>query len=95
MHPPAACMQNLLRYMYQHRRSQGVQADEERLEGLVLLQAHLNNSPSIDNVLDKFVNSGERRIRCCCKCDCLGQITPKLAKLAYLNSNFFIGLMLM
>ena len=37
--------------------------DEERLEGLVLLQAHLDKTPSIDNVLDKFASSGARRMK--------------------------------
>jgi hypothetical protein len=37
--------------------------DEERLEGLVLLQAHLDKTPSIDNVLDRFANSDARRMK--------------------------------
>ena len=37
--------------------------DEERLEGLVLLQAHLDNTPSINSVLDEFAKNGARRIK--------------------------------
>jgi hypothetical protein len=37
--------------------------DEERLEGLILLQAHSDKTPSIDNVLDKFAGSGARRLK--------------------------------
>jgi hypothetical protein len=35
--------------------------DEERLEGLILLQTHLDKTPSIDNVLNKFAESSARR----------------------------------
>jgi hypothetical protein len=37
--------------------------DEERLEGLILLQTHLDKTPSIDNVLNKFAESSARRLQ--------------------------------
>ena len=40
-----------------------MQADGERLEGLVLLQAHLDKTSNNDNVLDKFASSGARRMK--------------------------------
>ena len=37
--------------------------DETRLEALVLLQAHLDKTPSLDSVLDKFAMTEARRLQ--------------------------------
>jgi hypothetical protein len=37
--------------------------DAEWVEGLILLQAHLDKTPSIDNHLDKFAGSGASRLK--------------------------------